>query len=92
MFFASTNPLLGEKNQSVISQLKNASPAQLVGSNTKNIFNGTWITEAKMHQIMEEKIESRRVFEGKFETERLVKFHEAPKKPKIVPPCQGIDC
>jgi hypothetical protein len=70
----------------------NGSPAHLVGIDTKNSFNGTWGTDAKWHKIFYKDIKSHEMFTGTFETEKLIKFHEAPFNEPTVSPCAGIDC
>ncbi len=66
-------------------------PAHLVGLQTSNTFNGTWGTEAKLHQIFYKDIDARQTFKGKFEAEKEIKFHEYPVEEKEVG-CAGIDC
>jgi hypothetical protein len=67
-------------------------PAHLIGIDTKTTFNGTWGTDAKWHKIFYKDIKAHEMFTGKFEAEKLIKFHESPVPEKIRPPCDGIDC
>lgn len=67
-------------------------PVHLIGIDTKNTFNGTWGTDAKWHQIFYKDIKAHEMFTGKFEAEKLIKFHEAPVPEEITHPCAGIDC
>jgi hypothetical protein len=67
-------------------------PAQLVGINTKAAFNGTWGTDAKWHKIFYKDISAHEMFSGKFEAEKLLKFHQSPVPERQHVPCEGIDC
>ncbi|MCJ7443392.1 MAG: hypothetical protein MUO26_02475 [Methanotrichaceae archaeon] len=107
-FFASTTPYskLGNKNPEwFIKKLKKAgrdtekvehlmgnNPAHLIGIDTKNSFNGTWGTDANWHKIFYKDIKAHEMFTGKFEAEKLLKFHEYPVPEKEHAPCEGIDC
>jgi len=67
-------------------------PAHLIGIDTKTTFNGTWGTDAKWHKIFYKDIKAHEMFTGKFEADKLIKFHESPVPEKVRPPCDGIDC
>jgi len=67
-------------------------PAHLIGLDTKNTFNGTWGTDATWHKIFYKDIKAHEMFTGKFEAEKLLKFHEYPVPEKEHAPCEGIDC
>jgi hypothetical protein len=67
-------------------------PSQLVGINTKAAFNGTWGTDAKWHKIFYKDIAAHEMFTGKFEAEKLLKFHQYPVPERWRVPCEGIDC
>jgi len=67
-------------------------PAHLIGIDTKNTFNGTWGTDATWHKIFYKDIKAHEMFTGKFEAEKLLKFHEYPVPEKQRAPCEGIDC
>ncbi len=67
-------------------------PAHLIGIDTKNTFNGTWGTDAKWHKIFYKDIKAHEMFTGKFEAEKLLKFHESPVPENVPAPCDGIDC
>jgi hypothetical protein len=67
-------------------------PAHLVGIETKTSFNGTWGTDAKWHKIFYKDIKAHEMFTGKFEAEKLLKFHESPVPENVRPACDGIDC
>ncbi len=107
-FFSSTTPYNpeGTTPEDMLGQLKNAgrntdavaalmgnNPAHLIGIETKNTFNGTWGTDAKWHKIFYKDIKAHEMFTGKFEAEKLIKFHEnpVPEKEGHIP-CEGIDC
>jgi hypothetical protein len=92
LFFASTDPGSQVENQSLAANLRNESPAHLVGVNTKNVFNGTWGMQSKWHEILQKDIKSSQVFSGRFEAEKTIKFHEAPVKGDTKKVCDGIDC
>jgi hypothetical protein len=67
-------------------------PAHLIGLDTKNSFNGTWGTDATWHKIFYKDIKAHEMFTGKFEAEKLLKFHEYPVPEREHTPCEGIDC
>jgi len=67
-------------------------PAHLIGIDTKTTFNGTWGTDAKWHKIFYKDIKAHEMFTGKFEADKLIKFHESPVPERVRPPCDGIDC
>jgi hypothetical protein len=74
-----------------VDRLMGNNPAHLVGIDTKNTFNGTWGTDAVWHKIFYKDIKAHEMFTGKFEAEKLLKFHEYPVGEKRVA-CAGIDC
>jgi len=67
-------------------------PSQLVGIEAKATFNGTWGTDARWHRMFYKDIASHEMFTGKFEAERLLKFHRYPVPERGSVPCEGIDC
>lgn len=67
-------------------------PAYLLGLETENTFNGTWGTDASWHKIFYKEINAHEMFEGNFEAEKQIKFHEYPVKDKRALACDGIDC
>jgi hypothetical protein len=67
-------------------------PAHVIGIDTKNTFNGTWGTDAKWHKIFYKDIKAHEMFTGKFEAEKLIKFHEYPVPEMDHVACEGIDC
>jgi hypothetical protein len=75
-----------------VDHLMGNNPAHLIGIDTKNSFNGTWGTDAKWHKIFYKDIKAHEMFTGKFEAEKLLKFHEYPVPEKEHAPCAGIDC
>jgi hypothetical protein len=106
-FFSSTTPYNPPCTtpENLVDQLKNAgrntalvdalmgdNPAHLIGIDTKNTFNGTWGTDATWHKIFYKDIKAHEMFTGKFEAEKLLKFHEYPVPEKEHQPCEGIDC
>ncbi len=80
----------GNKSRTVHLPYQN--PVHTMGIDTKNTFNGTWSTDTKWHKKFYKDIKSHEMFSGKFEAEKLIKFHENPVSEKKVPPCSGIDC
>jgi hypothetical protein len=69
-----------------------SNPAHLIGLNTQTTFNGTWGTDASWHKIFYKDIKAHEMFSGKFEADKLLKFHESPVPEKLTAPCDGIDC
>ena len=67
-------------------------PSHLIGLETRNSFNGTWGTDAKMHKIFYKDIKAHEMFTGTFEAEKTIKFHENPVPDNVRPPCDGVDC
>jgi hypothetical protein len=75
-----------------VAALMGNNPAQLIGLETKNTFNGTWGTDASMHRIFYKDIKAHEMFSGTFEAEKTIKFHDNPVPEKETPVCDGIDC
>ncbi len=75
-----------------VACLMGNNPAQLIGLEGKNTFNGTWGTDATWHKIFYKDIKAHELFSGKFETEKTIKFHDNPVPEKERVPCEGIDC
>jgi PKD repeat protein len=67
-------------------------PSQLVGIEAKAAFNGTWGTDARWHRMFYKDIAAHEMFTGKFEAEKLLKFHRYPVPERWHVPCEGIDC
>jgi hypothetical protein len=88
--FANVLAGLGRNTEAVEFFMGN-NPTHLVGFDTKNTFNGTWGTDAKWHKIFYKDIKAHEMFTGKFEAEKLLKFHEYPVAETRVA-CAGIDC
>ncbi|NPV61866.1 MAG: hypothetical protein HPY61_04425 [Methanotrichaceae archaeon] len=80
------------RNTALVDALMGDNPAHLIGLDTKNTFNGTWGTDATWHKIFYKDIKAHEMFTGKFEAEKLLKFHEYPVPEKESAPCEGIDC
>jgi hypothetical protein len=83
------------RNGDRVNELMNKNgynPSHLVGVVTKNTFNGTWGTDAKMHKIFYKDIKAHEMFTGKFEASKTLKFHENPVPEAIQAPCAGVDC
>jgi hypothetical protein len=68
------------------------SPVHAVGMDTKTRFNGTWITDAKWHQIFYKDVKVHEAFTGKFELEKSIQFHENPVPEQKDNACDGLDC
>jgi hypothetical protein len=90
-FFASTNPASYMKDPAKIAKLLGVSPVHTVGIETKNAFNGTWETDARMHKFFSKDVKSHERFSGKFEVDKMLKFHENPTHEQQIG-CQDIDC
>ncbi|MFB3764526.1 MAG: hypothetical protein ACE14P_04680 [Methanotrichaceae archaeon] len=91
-FFASTDVASNERNGTKAKELKSISPAQLVGTDIKNSFNGTWGTDSRWHDILKKNIVAHQQFTGVFEAQKLIKMHENPGKDISTQACSGIDC
>lgn len=91
-FFASTNPASYIKDPKKIAEILRVSPVHTVGISTRNAFNGTWETNSRMHKFFSKDIKSHERFSGKFEVEKLLKFHENPVPEPESLGCEGLDC
>ena len=91
-FFASTDPASYLTDPEKIAELLGVSPVHSVGISTRNAFNGTWETNARMHKFMSKDMTSHELFQGKFEVEKLLKFHENPVAETQKSDCRDIDC
>jgi hypothetical protein len=81
-----------EDNSSNRSSLLSHNPVHALGLDTRNAFDGLWSTDAKWHKMLRKDIKAHAKFNGRFEAEKLIKFHENPVKEKTEPSCGGIDC
>jgi hypothetical protein len=91
-FFASTNPASYMTDPKKIAEVLAASPVHTVGIETTSAFNGTWVTDAKMHKFLSKDVKVHEAFTGKFEVHKLLKFHENPAEEKPRTGCEDIDC
>lgn len=91
-FFASTNPASYMTDPKKIAEILAVSPVHTVGIETKNAFNGTWETDARMHKLLSKDVKVHESFTGKFEVQKLLKFHENPVAEKPRTGCEDIDC
>ncbi|MCJ7443043.1 MAG: hypothetical protein MUO26_00680 [Methanotrichaceae archaeon] len=91
-FFASTNPASYLTDPAKIAQILRVSPVHTVGIETTNAFNGTWETDAKMHKFFSKDVKAHERFSGKFEVDKMLKFHENPVPENKKIGCQDIDC
>ncbi len=91
-FFASTNPASYIKDPKKIAEILRVSPVHTVGISTRNAFNGTWETNSRMHKFFSKDVKSHERFSGKFEVEKLLKFHENPVSEPESLGCEGLDC
>lgn len=91
-FFASTNPASYIKDPRKIAEMLKVSPVHTVGISTRNAFNGTWETNSRMHKFFSKDVKSHESFSGKFEVEKLLRFHENPEPEQESLGCEGIDC
>jgi hypothetical protein len=91
-FFASTNPASYLTDPKKIKEAMANSPVHTVAIQTRNAFNGTWTTDAKMHKFLSKDVKVHESFTGRFEVEKLTKFHENPVAEKSSLGCDDIDC
>ena len=91
-FFASTDPASYVADPNKIAELLKASPVHTVGIETKNSFNGTWQTDARMHKMFSKDLKVHESFTGVFDVEKRLTFHENPAEEKRQAGCDGIDC
>lgn len=70
----------------------NNNPVHLMGIDTRNSFDGTWETTSTWHEMLSKDIKTHETFKGKFNTEKLIKFHESPVPEEEESACDGIDC
>jgi hypothetical protein len=91
-YFASTNPASYITDPRRIEEMLKTSPVHTVGLQTKNSFNGTWQTDARMHKMFSKDLKVHESFTGKFEVEKMIKFRESPKDEKKQSGCENIDC
>ena len=91
-YFASTNPASYMTDPKKIAQMLATSPVHTVGIETKNAFNGTWQTDARMHKMFSKDVKIHEAFTGRFDVEKRLVFHEDPTPEKRQMGCDGIDC
>lgn len=91
-YFASTNPASYITDPEKIEEMLRASPVHTVGMQTKNSFNGTWQTDARMHKMFSKDLKVHESFTGKFDVQKMIKFRESPVAEKKQSGCDGIDC
>jgi len=91
-FFASTNPASYMTDPKKIAEMLKASPVHTVGMDTKNSFNGTWQTDARMHKMFSKDLKVHESFTGKFDVEKRLVFRENPVEEKKQSGCDSIDC
>ncbi|MGE5373372.1 MAG: hypothetical protein ACM3KS_00165 [Phycisphaerales bacterium] len=91
-FFASTDPASYMTDPKKIAQALGVSPVHSVGAETKQSFNGTWITDSKMHKIFSKDVKIHEAFAGKYDVQKMLKFHENPSAEKLEKACDDIDC
>ena len=91
-YFASTNPASYITDPRRIEEMLRVSPVHTVGIQTKNSFNGTWQTDARMHKMFSKDLKVHESFTGKFDVEKMIKFRESPVEEKKQSGCDDIDC
>lgn len=91
-YFASTNPASYTTDPRKIEEMLARSPVHTVAMQTKNAFNGTWQTDARMHKMFSKDLKVHESFTGRFEVEKMIKFRESPVEEKKQSGCDGIDC
>jgi hypothetical protein len=91
-YFASTNPASYMTDPKKIAQAMATSPVHTVAIQTKNSFNGTWQTDAKMHKMFSKDVLVHEFFSGKFDVDKTLTFRESPVAEKKQSECDGMDC
>ena len=91
-YFASTNPASYMTDARRIEEMLKASPVHTVATQTRNSFNGTWQTDARMHKMFSKDLKVHEFFSGQFEVQKMIKFHESPREEKKHSGCSSIDC
>jgi hypothetical protein len=91
-FFASTDPASYMIDPKKIAEVLGVSPVHSVGAETKQSFNGTWITDSKMHKMFSKNVKVHEAFTGKFDVQKMLKFHENPAAETLERACDGVDC
>lgn len=91
-YFASTNPATFLKDPNKLLEMMKNSPVHAVGMDSKTSFNGTWITDAKWHQIFYKDVKVHEAFTGRFDVEKSLRFHENPVPEQSSNACDGLDC
>jgi hypothetical protein len=91
-YFASTSPASFLKNTQKLAELAKNSQVHSVGMDSKMSFNGTWITDAKWHEIFYKDVKVHEAFTGRFDVEKTIRFHENPVPEQSSNACADIDC
>jgi uncharacterized repeat protein (TIGR01451 family) len=82
-----------EKEQTIyFSSTDQASSPQTIGTDLKSSFNGTIETDSKMHNMFRQDINSRQLFSGVFNLDKVIKFHKNVTMDEPKMGCDGIDC
>lgn len=63
-----------------------------MGIDTRSTFSGNWGTDATWKEMLSKDLKAHEAFKGKFEVEKLIKFHESPVPEEVEDYCAGIDC
>lgn len=80
------------ESNSTTKSLPYHNPVHTMGFDTRNMFNGTWSTDSTWHEMLYKDIKAHEKFNGRFEANKLVKFHENPATEEMGSSCNGIDC
>ncbi len=77
-YFASTDPGSQASNPSEAADLRERSPAHLVGMDLATSFTGTWQSDYRWHKIFYKDMMGHETFSGVFDVEKTLKFSEGP--------------
>ena len=91
-YFASTSPASFLKNAQKLADMAKTGSVHSVGMDSKMSFNGTWVTDAKWHEIFYKDVKVHEAFTGRFDVEKTIRFHENPVPEQRSNACADIDC
>ncbi|MCX6678442.1 MAG: SpaA isopeptide-forming pilin-related protein, partial [Methanothrix sp.] len=69
-----------------------ASSPHMIGTDLKSSFNGTMVTDSRMHNMFRRDIKSRQLFSGVFNLDKVIKLHKNATTDELKMGCDGIDC
>ncbi len=71
---------------------KGTNPVHIMGVDLSSKFNGKWGTDATWNETPYKELRAHQAFDGNFEVEKSIKFHESPLAEETEALCAGIDC